>query len=326
MRIASKRQSSLRRGLGVLLRVIVLALLLLAGSGLLAWLVGRIVSDRYFWSQWLLWIPTQAAIGLAFFGLLLAVAFWRKRVMLIGWSLCLACVLIYFCFIEYRMLPRIEKPPLGLRIVHWNATRDRGSKEQYVNALIQARGDITITTDAGTIPFHSDIWVWNEGSPLSMRPFAIVTRLPVLTRRYLVNDDQIVIVLLEVDATEHIGQPLVLYLVDLPSEPRIARMELARKARRMLDNANAPEPDVVIGDFNIIRGAASLRAMFPGMVHAYQHAGSGYSATFHRGEGGWLMYHIDHVLLGNDLRASGYEIIDPGIGRHNMQAVTITAR
>ena len=27
-----------------------------------AWLIGRIVSDRYGWSQWLLWIPTPVVL------------------------------------------------------------------------------------------------------------------------------------------------------------------------------------------------------------------------------------------------------------------------
>ncbi len=30
-----------------------------------AWLLGRLVSDRYGWSQWLLWIPTPAVLVVA---------------------------------------------------------------------------------------------------------------------------------------------------------------------------------------------------------------------------------------------------------------------
>lgn len=319
----SHSQSLLRRWFKPTVRLLVLSPSIIVAICLMAWLAGRFVSDRYFWSQWLLWIPTQAAIAGAIVGLALAFTWRRKRRMYFAWSACLAGVLVYFCFIEYRMFAGVSDQPQGVRIVHWNATQEGGTGDDYIDALIDAGGDITITTDAGTIPFRPRTWLWNGGSPASMRPFAIATKLPILTMRSLANEDEIIVVLVEIDTTEMIGRPLVLYVVDMPSDLNLARADLARRARRMIDNANAPPPDVVVGDFNIVRGAASLRMMFPGMTHAYDQAGRGYSATFHRGKGGWLMYHIDHILLSDAFRATSYEIIDPGVGRHNMQAATI---
>ncbi len=37
--------------------------------GVLGWLIGRIASDRYIWSQWLLWIPTPAVLMATLLGL-----------------------------------------------------------------------------------------------------------------------------------------------------------------------------------------------------------------------------------------------------------------
>ena len=34
----------------------------IAAAVLVAWLAGRVISDRYGWSQWLLWIPTPAVL------------------------------------------------------------------------------------------------------------------------------------------------------------------------------------------------------------------------------------------------------------------------
>lgn len=289
----------------------------------MAWLAGVIISDRYGWSQWLLWIPTVSAIAVAVIGLISTAIWPRRKGMLIGWGACIAALVVYFCFIEYRMFARPPSDPPGLRIVHWNATPEGGEEDDYLDALIDAGGDITITTDAGSLPYLPRIWVWNGGTPVAMRPFAIMTKLPILQRRHLVHQDEIVVGLLVVDTTKQLGRPLTIYIIDMPSDLKLSRAALARRAREMIDNVDAPVPDLVIGDFNITRGAASLQMMFPGMQHAYDQAGSGYSATFHRGEGGWLMYHIDHVLLSDSVRATSYEIIDPGVGRHTMQAATI---
>jgi endonuclease/exonuclease/phosphatase family metal-dependent hydrolase len=114
--------------------------------------------------------------------------------------------------------------------------------------------------------------------------------------------------------------PVVLYLVDLPSDPRQPRAEIAATARRHLDTSTAPSADIVLGDFNMTRGSASLRRIFPGFRHAYDEAGTGYGATFRRD---WPMYHIDHVLLGPDVEATSYELRDPGVARHRAQFVTV---
>jgi endonuclease/exonuclease/phosphatase family metal-dependent hydrolase len=140
--------------------------------------------------------------------------------------------------------------------------------------------------------------------------------------------------LLTIDTNEALGRPLIVYAVDLPSNPRQPRMELARRLRTMLDHPAhfggpapdpLPTPDVVIGDFNMTRGSASIDALFPDLRHAFDEAGHGYSATFHRG---WLLplYHIDHMLLGPGVHALRYEITDRGVSRHRSQEAWIAAR
>ena len=56
------------------------------------------------------------------------------------------------------------------------------------------------------------------------------------------------------------------------------------------------------------------------MHHAYDDAGRGYGASFHRA---FPLYHIDHVLLAEDMEAVSYELVNPGLGRHEVQVATI---
>ncbi len=99
-----------------------------------------------------------------------------------------------------------------------------------------------------------------------------------------------------------------------------SRGSLARSARRMLDGTTAAPPDVVVGDFNMTRGSYAVRTLFPGLEHAYDQAGRSYGATFHRA---FPLVHIDHVLLGEQLRATSYQLPDPGVGRHLYQIVEL---
>ena len=65
-----------RRGVTAWLRlvasIIVNLIVALLWTAILAWLVGRVLTDRFAWSQWLWWIPTPAMIIVAVLGLLFA--------------------------------------------------------------------------------------------------------------------------------------------------------------------------------------------------------------------------------------------------------------
>lgn len=295
----------------------------------LAWLLGRIVSDRYAWSQWLLWIPTPIVLAGLLIGLLVALRPSphrnTRRRRLVRWSIAFVIALIYFSCFEHRMLrwPAAATAD-SLRLVHWNITDDKRPYDiqKRSTALIALDGDITIVT--GVTPA-----LWNEqarealggeAGPLRFGSLGLITRLPVLAFRPVAAVDHIYIAVAELDATAVLGKTLVLYLVDLPSEPKIPRFELAQRVHNMLENATLPPPDLVVGDLNITRNSASLRAMFPAMRHAFDEAGYGYGASYHRD---FPLYHIDHVLLGPHVRAQRYELMDTGCGRHRAQVAHI---
>lgn len=107
-----------------------------------------------------------------------------------------------------------------------------------------------------------------------------------------------VVVWCEIEAGERfasLGRPLVVWVVDMPSDPSLSRERVMAEARRAVDAWRSPaqEPtkggwwrpvgdpvavppaDIVIGDFNTPRGSASLRELAPGMRDAYEEAGWG---------------------------------------------------
>ena len=73
---------------------------------LAGWLTGRIVSDRYGWSQWLLWIPTPVALLAVAVGLLAASRPARgpgvRRRRFLRWAAGGAACVLYLTVIEHR--------------------------------------------------------------------------------------------------------------------------------------------------------------------------------------------------------------------------------
>ncbi len=152
----------------------------------------------------------------------------------------------------------------------------------------------------------------------------------------------------EIGGRREDDRPTTLWIVDLPSDISLSRVRVTREARaaidafdgmRMIRTANDswtiepgtghagpkgfPTPDLIIGDFNIPRGAASLSRLNMGFPDAFDQAATGYRASWPRRLPLW---HLDQVFLGPRLRAWRYEVRDAGSGAHLMQVVDVTPR
>jgi hypothetical protein len=299
-----------------------------------AWVVGRIVSDRYGWSQWLLWIPTPAALIASAAGILLAFRATRKprdgRVRALLWCIATFFIAVYFIAVEHRLLrgsPHIPADAKTLRISHWNmGPATWHDIAPSVAALMRLDGDIIVVTDPAGSTVREEVMQWldTETPPPVVGQLSLLTRLPITTVRPLIATPDMQVVLVQIDAKATIGRLLTVYMVDMPSELELGRMALARKVRAMLEELKPPMPDVVVGDFNMTRGSVALREMFKGfgVNHAWDEAGHGYTATFHRE---FPLWHIDHILLGPNVEALDYSISNPGIGRHRAQSAVIAA-
>jgi hypothetical protein len=293
------------------------------------WLTGRIASDRWYWSQWLLWIPTPAALCATLLGLAAAARpagkTRTKRSRALRWGAVAGLVLVYFLFIEHRFLrsaPPIPRAESSITLMHWNMAPPTNDDQAVGwDFIVQTNPDIAVVTSPGAWRPQEplDSWVGPNGNQVQAGQLLLLTRFPLIRHRLLVSNEGIQIVLAEIDVR---GDRLTLYMVDLPSSPKRPRMQIARRARELLDQANqfgggAPaQPDVVVGDFNLTRDSTSLATLFPGMPHAFNEAGHGYGASFHRS---FPLYHIDQMLLGRDVECLRYDLLATPVGRHKAQ-------
>lgn len=147
------------------------------------------------------------------------------------------------------------------------------------------------------------------------------------------------------------SRPFTVWFVDLPSDPLAWRMESMRKIKSAIDRWDGratvptdrrwvvsetdepfPAPDLIIGDFNTLRGSASLRIIAPGYRDAFAQAGHGRGRSWSpRISNRWLRqpfkladWHIDLALTAPGVRATRYQLIHPGLGSHAAQLVDVS--
>lgn len=292
-----------------------------------AWGAGALLSDRYAFSQWLAWIPAPIALLAA---LLLAICSLPWRGVVRGLMLSVAGVALLAAGVstlrDHR--PFAGKPdevrPGDLVVTHWNPQWiTYGDAPDLQPRIDELHEDVTILTNAYWLarPEIANRWREEGSTFVSISPFVILSRLPVIEARLVIAAGGAAVALVRLDAKEQLGRPLVIYAVDLPSSPRLPRMALARQLHAWIDDAGLPAPDLVVGDLNMTRDSAAITTMFPGLRNAFTEAGRGLGMTYPREFPLWA---IDHVLVGDALEAADARIIDPG--SHGHRAVQARVR
>lgn len=337
---------------------------------LLVGVVGRIASDRWLWSQYVFWVPEElylsgagALCALGWFAGLIA----RKRPRLLR-LVTLGCGLgaVHLGLIHWRLDNWIGGTrPGGLRIMNWNVT----SIERDGQVSVPLLGD---TADVAVLVNPINSVHWNQiiaGYPepkflIRESGFVILSHVPILRhgsvslgiqgamsesfREETRQPDPGEAMFVELDSTARLGRTTTIWVIDLPSDRRKSRWEMAGTAaaaiaawtgpevvhradglvRRGADQKGFPAPDLIMGDFNSPRGAASMGRIVGGMTDAFDQGGHGYAATW-PGYGYHMPFpvlHLDHVFVAPWLRATRYEIIKPLFCYHRPQVVEIEAR
>ncbi len=367
------------------------------------WAIGRTVSDRFLWSQYLAWIPTVLALPLAFVVLVLssAVALMdegadrltpyaldrRRRVRRIamglrgiGW-LGVACMAWTLLARDLNLGARRsrEAAPVGrldgFTLVYWNLAN--WPSERATDLVRVQRPTLAVLANVGhdldreTLREKVD-----EGADLlEAGPFTLVATAPIASwgitslgfkgtrlnsegesEAERIDPGRAMWIALDVGMTESAAsRPFVVWILDLPSDVMLSRRRIAESTRRQLvawqgtvfrrvpdegvekgpgryraDTTLAmvgfPEPDVIVGDFNIPRGCWSLGVVTsgPGWTTrgAFEQAGLGYAATWPLKMPLW---HIDQAFLAPWLHATGYRVVNPRTGLHWMQVVEFGA-
>jgi hypothetical protein len=378
------------------------ALLALAWFALLAWITGRLVSDRFLWSQFVLWMPSWiivpgSAICLGLSALLAGFAFpryetsdtrddtWRNarpgkrssRWRTIAWCM-FGVVTLGMIFGEWRLFNVFSRksPASPTRVIAWNPSEIERF-DDAMQAMIGMRPDIMLIANApwgrslapvtqamgrtGTIDEPAAAVIYGRLSILSKYPIMRWAGVELgvegaQVRRFTwsgggqLSIDKGVALLVQLDTTQQLGKPTVVWLVDLPSDPDIPRDRMMRQARHTLDNMTNylvrtadgkdaadtwPDaktnplrtPDIIAGDTNTPRGSNSLNTLTRfdtgSLIGAYEQAGFGPALTFPNRV---PLLAIDHTFLAPWLQASVYETHNVGLGKHRMQEVEIFAK
>lgn len=285
------------------------------------WIIGLLFTDRWTWSQWLAWIPSQIILLVLANAVLVAILSKRKKS-----ASCLGIFLVatigWFVFVENCFFTSTP-PKEGLRIVGWTMSHSKETgSEESADAIISYGGDITLLTHGWQVRGQNKIkeWVGIGSRRIVSGPFTLLTKLQVLEVQTLIASDGIYISMFIIDSTKQLGKPVTIWAIDLPSTLTIPRIETAKRARRLLSSIEVPSPDVVIGDFNMTRNSFAIQTMFPTLRDASNEGGRGLLASFPTE---YPLYHIDHTLLSRTFSCKSYVLVNPNIGRHRVQITEI---
>jgi len=262
--------------------------------------------------------------------------------------------------VDHRLLRALREPPTftqeAKRLVFWNAAVD--FMGDYAARLTSTNPDfIAIANPAAYCEWdmlraqageNSDARRWSRLAFIS--PYPIVrwgaTSLGVEGARERFFDGNIRIdrgeaMFVEVDTGTEFEGSLVVWIIDLPSDVNLPRMKVMNQAAATiagfqgpafqpgkndidqpltLETPGFPAPDIIVGDFNTPRGAASLDQIRQGLPHAFDICGYGLESTWHRSFPFWA---IDHVFAGRRVHPASYNSIDVGAGQHLLQIVDL---
>ncbi len=305
-----------------LLRMLHWLLVGLAIAAAACWMVGWVLSDRFVPSQFAKWVPPAMLLPIVASAAIVAASRRRRRTALAFGLVAAAMVTIH---LRQRWSPFAPCRD-GVRIVHWNAASPRVEESAPARAsLASLEADLLlVSNDWGLFGrLHGDRWPETGQRVHRAGPFAIASRLPLLEVRLAVASKQRFVAVVRLDATAEIGRPLVVWLVDLPSDPRRPRMAEARALRTLLDGLRLPPPDLVAGDFNMDAGSVALQALLPGLRDAFAEAGRGYAGSYPRELPLWQP---DQMAVAPTLRICSYRLVDLGWGRHRAQELMLPRR
>lgn len=319
-------------------------------------IVSELLTDRVHAMQWAWWIPRPFLSGSALAWLVvvelveLKFGAMKLGVMKLGahagrgergsprrvlrgnrWAVAVAAVCAAYA-LHGMWRPTAPRPVEGVRLVHWNASFiDReADTPTLIGLLLALDADIVIVTDPGILwAGDGAVRFAAKGYELqSAGRFGVASRIPVAEARPILAQGRNHASRIEVDT--RLGR-LSIEAIDLPSDPWRSRWQtvttvagaLAAQRAAGASGESGEAPDVIVGDFNITRGSASLRGFGAGYDEAFAAAGSGWGGTYHRERPWWA---IDLALVGGRWKPARSEIVDPGVERHRLQVVDLSRR
>jgi len=307
-------------------RVVPWALVLICLMALTGWLVGDVTP----FFQWLSWVPAVVLLLLLVPAFVLSLVGGRRggRVLLRLSGGLLLLVLFWTSLVDYGVLRASEVTENDLVLVNWNATIPPGEKS-FEEARFMAADAIRLVGE-----LEPEVIVIFNGSYLRLSPewgafhdgwahvarsagAMVMSQHEILEVRPILATGGSLVVKIRL---MYLGKELVIWGFDLPSSPSLSRAALFASLQAQLVESGRPEPDLLLGDFNVPRGSRSLGRAFPEYRSAFSESGAGWSGT-------WPTYlplwDLDQVLVGPRLTAVRYETVSPLVGMHRIQRVVL---
>jgi endonuclease/exonuclease/phosphatase (EEP) superfamily protein YafD len=290
------------------------------------WLLGELLADSFFWSQYLFYIPAPAvAAALLALTLILLPLDWRKGLLVL---VAAGLPLLVTVQVENKLLrpmpPLSRSPEPGtLRLVHWNLNGgypdDRGPQ---VRLLENLNADLYLFSE-----LHRNRMAKEFLANLELRdgpgswtlqliePLLVVDRDAVWQEEVLVDTRWLRVT---VASWKTSGTVLELMFVDGISDVTVSRNPQLESLVQLIEYQ---KPDLVIGDFNAPRRSRALRDLPEGYHHAYDVAGAGWSYTFPATDHTLPFLAIDQCIVGPRIRPLVYRL-GPHYGTdHRLQIV-----
>lgn len=285
--------------------------LILAIGALLTgmWLVGFICADRWYWSQWLLWMTGLSLIPAGGF---LLWGHWVLQRRLRGYPMLLMLlgVGVWVSGLLGFQLRRSDGQVASIRILQWAAGPVIGTPEPYASFIVDTDADISIVHGGHRAATTEAYRSWAADRQVAIRgAFLIASRIPIHQLQTLIWANDITLVLLELHPPE--AAPIRMILTDLPSDPLRSRAAIATRVQEALA-AHGDTVNIMLGDFNMTQDSWQLRHLAADLQPMWSHCGAGWGGTFPRR---WPVVQLDHVLSSPE-RVISMHTITPPVGRH----------
>lgn len=346
----------------------------LAAVATVLWIIGRLANDRWHATQYLFWIPTPGLVLLVALLLIFVAALspliaspGRLRHARTGLFASLVGVSIIFaseCNLErvvFKPAPADPTQP-SLRLLVWNPAVDR--MDDFAARV--ASQDPQLIAIANR-PGRTD-WPALQDQVGGSRAIARFAHLSLVSRHRVIRWGGTMLgiqgartrtsiwpgggevsryggeaMFVELDTRAVFGRTLVVWMLDLPSDPELSRDANFVAAAAAIAGFNGrsytrnpmgldveddpaatpkgfPPADLIVGDFNTPRGSASIRRVTGDLRHAHDLAGIGWATTWPRKA---PLIAIDHAFVASWFDVRRYATIDLGAGEHLAQVVDL---
>ncbi len=304
--ISSKRSEPPAGGFGPALGLTLFAI----------WAIGQAFRDRTLVTAWAFYLPSVAV--LAFLLLLAAIEALRRRSRRSGLLAALALFPALTVLVLENRWQVGESPAelsSDLRVVAWNAADFPRGVERAAALLRQLDADLVLLSEApGRPPQELERHLGGELRLTPVGSMALFARGAPLEVEWLAREKELQVAYLQLELR---GRRVGVLAVNVISSPRVPRDPLLARIVGMIERRS---PDLVLGDFNAPRRSRALARLPGGFRHAYDAAGSGWSATW---PASLPLLAIDQTIVGPRFSVHRYRLQTTRISDHRLQVTDL---